>query len=41
MVITRWYRTSPEILICVYTVKKEGDTYKFELIPPGEFYNHK
>ena len=41
MVITRWYRTSPEILICVYTIKKEGDSYKFELIPPGEFYNHK
>ena len=38
MVITRWYRTSPEILICVYIVKKENEEYKFNLILPGEFY---
>ena len=38
MVVTRWYRTSPEILICVYIVKKENEEYKFDLIPPGEFY---
>lgn len=38
MVVTRWYATSPEILICVYTVTKTSEKYEFGLIRSGKFY---